>query len=61
MRAFNHWMMTDWHGNVPDHLLTGSMSAYSWQWPLLAAVWFGIVVFVYCMLAWQGSIPWLPF
>ena len=59
--AFHHWMMTDWNGNVPKHFLTGSMSAYSWQWPVLAGFFLGIAVFVYIALAASGAITWFPF
>jgi hypothetical protein len=59
--AAHWWLMTDWQGKVPEHLFTGNMHTYSWQWPVLAAGWLFIVVFTYVMLAWQGSIPWLPF
>ena len=58
--AAHRWMQTDWHGNVPEHFMTGSMSTYSWQWPVLACVFLGIAVFVYIALAASGAITWLP-
>ena len=59
--AAHHWMMTDWHGNIPEHVFTGSMSAYSWQWPALAVCWLLIAVGMYVALAASGAITWLPF
>jgi hypothetical protein len=60
-RAFRWWMITDWEGNVPEHRITGNMSKYKWQWPVLAFGWLAIVVFTYVMLAIGGHVPWIPF
>ena len=59
--AFHHWMMTDWHGNVPEHFMSGNLNLELWQLQIFAAFMVGIAVLMYVALAAAGSMPWLPF